>query len=65
MILYGLTLAGSNYMAPVFAGFVAGGQNWEWVMVRLIFLAHEHKLTSKSTSLQFSVVSSSQSSSSF
>ncbi|KAF7901193.1 hypothetical protein EAF00_003414 [Botryotinia globosa] len=26
MMLYGLTLAGSNYMAPVFAGFIADGQ---------------------------------------
>ncbi|TGO08447.1 hypothetical protein BTUL_0209g00180 [Botrytis tulipae] len=32
MMLYGLTLAGSNYMAPVFAGFIADGQSWEWVM---------------------------------
>ena len=31
--LYALLLAGSNYLAPVFAGFINDGQGWEWVLV--------------------------------
>ncbi|KAK4970562.1 hypothetical protein LTR66_011526, partial [Elasticomyces elasticus] len=30
--LYALLLAGSNFWAPVFAGFIADGQGWEWVL---------------------------------
>lgn len=31
--LYALLLAGSNYLAPVFAGFINDGQGWKWVLV--------------------------------
>ncbi|KAG9675500.1 MFS general substrate transporter, partial [Aureobasidium melanogenum] len=30
--LYALLLAGSNYLAPVLAGFIADGQGWKWVL---------------------------------
>ncbi|CAK4031017.1 MFS general substrate transporter [Lecanosticta acicola] len=30
--LYGLLLAGSNFFAPIIAGFIADGQGWEWVL---------------------------------
>lgn len=30
--LYALLLAGSNFLAPVLAGFIADGQGWEWVL---------------------------------
>ncbi|KAK5134186.1 hypothetical protein LTR08_006846 [Meristemomyces frigidus] len=30
--LYALLLAGSNFVAPVLAGFIADGQGWEWVL---------------------------------
>jgi MFS family permease len=30
--LYALLLAGSNFLAPVFAGFIADGQGWKWVL---------------------------------
>ncbi|KAF2488544.1 MFS general substrate transporter [Lophium mytilinum] len=30
--LYALLLAGSNFLAPVFAGFINDGQGWEWVL---------------------------------
>lgn len=33
--LYGLLLAGSNFFAPIIAGFIADGQGWQWVLVRL------------------------------
>jgi MFS family permease len=32
--LYGLLLAGSNFFAPIIAGFIADGQGWRWVLVR-------------------------------
>ncbi|KAH8654966.1 major facilitator superfamily domain-containing protein [Tricladium varicosporioides] len=32
MTLYAFFLAGSNYIAPVFAGFIADGQGWRWVL---------------------------------
>ncbi|KAL3425467.1 hypothetical protein PVAG01_02258 [Phlyctema vagabunda] len=32
MGLYAFMLAGSNYIAPVFAGFINDGQGWQWVM---------------------------------
>lgn len=46
MALYGLFLAGSNYLAPVICGFIAEYQGWRWVFywpsiftgVALIFL---------------------------
>ncbi|KAL5456344.1 hypothetical protein PMIN07_006678 [Paraphaeosphaeria minitans] len=31
--LYGLLLAGSNFFAPIIAGFIADGQGWRWVLV--------------------------------
>lgn len=31
MGFYAFTLAGSNYFAPVLAGFIAEGQGWQWV----------------------------------
>lgn len=31
MGVYALTLAGSNYFAPVISGFIAEGQGWQWV----------------------------------
>ena len=34
--LYGLTLAGSSFLAPVFAGFINDGQGWPWVLVILL-----------------------------
>ncbi|KAL1310666.1 hypothetical protein AAFC00_000932 [Neodothiora populina] len=30
--LYALVLAGSNFLAPVFAGFINDGQGWQWVL---------------------------------
>ncbi|EKG14623.1 hypothetical protein MPH_08203 [Macrophomina phaseolina MS6] len=30
--LYALLLAGSNFFAPVIAGFINDGQSWEWVL---------------------------------
>ena len=33
--LYGLLLAGSSFLAPVFAGFINDGQGWQWVLVAL------------------------------
>lgn len=32
MALYGLFLAGSNFFAPIIAGFIADGQGWQWVL---------------------------------
>lgn len=32
MAMYGLFLAGSNFFAPIIAGFIADGQGWEWVL---------------------------------
>ncbi|KAI9743624.1 MAG: hypothetical protein M1818_002940 [Claussenomyces sp. TS43310] len=32
MGLYAFMLAGSNFLAPIFAGFINQGQGWEWVM---------------------------------
>ncbi|KAI8933020.1 hypothetical protein NX059_009669 [Plenodomus lindquistii] len=31
MGIYALTLTGSNYFAPIIAGFIADGQGWQWV----------------------------------
>lgn len=31
MGLYSLSLAGSNYFAPIISGFIADGQGWQWV----------------------------------
>ncbi|KAF2844716.1 MFS transporter-like protein [Plenodomus tracheiphilus IPT5] len=31
MGLYALSLAGSNYFAPIICGFIADGQGWQWV----------------------------------
>jgi MFS family permease len=38
--LYGLLLAGSNFFAPIIAGFIADAQGWQWVLAcfRPIFL---------------------------
>ncbi|KAF2090790.1 MFS general substrate transporter [Saccharata proteae CBS 121410] len=30
--LYALLLAGSNFLAPIFAGFINDGQGWRWVL---------------------------------
>lgn len=30
--LYGLLLAGSNFFAPIIAGFITDGQGWQWVL---------------------------------
>lgn len=30
--LYGLLLAGSNFFAPIIAGFINDGQGWQWVL---------------------------------
>lgn len=32
--VYGFALAGSNFLAPVLAGFINDGQGWQWVLVR-------------------------------
>jgi MFS family permease len=32
LALYGLLLAGSNFFAPIIAGFIADAQGWEWVL---------------------------------
>jgi len=34
--LYGLLLAGSNFFAPIIAGFIADAQGWQWVLVSSI-----------------------------
>lgn len=31
--LYALLLAGSNFFAPIIAGFINDGQGWQWVLV--------------------------------
>lgn len=31
--MYGLLLAGSNFFAPIIAGFIADAQGWQWVLV--------------------------------
>lgn len=31
MGIYALSLAGSNYFAPIICGFIADGQGWQWV----------------------------------
>lgn len=33
--MYGFSLAGSNFLAPVLAGFINDGQGWQWVLVRV------------------------------
>ena len=46
MGVYALTLAGSNYFAPIISGFISEGQGWQWVFywpavfnaVTLVFL---------------------------
>ena len=35
MGVYALFLAGSNFLAPVFSGFIDAGQGWQWVLVGL------------------------------
>ena len=32
LAIYGFLLAGSNFFAPIIAGFIADGQGWEWVL---------------------------------
>ncbi len=32
MALYALFLAGSNFFAPIIAGFINDGQGWKWVL---------------------------------
>lgn len=32
LALYGLFLAGSNFFAPIIAGFISDGQGWRWVL---------------------------------
>ncbi|GMF00444.1 unnamed protein product [[Candida] boidinii] len=32
MAVYGVALFGSNYMAPLVAGFINDGQDWKWVI---------------------------------
>ncbi|MCJ1237189.1 hypothetical protein MMC14_005174 [Varicellaria rhodocarpa] len=32
LAIYALFLAGSNFLAPVFAGFINDGQGWRWVL---------------------------------
>ncbi|KAI9739248.1 MAG: hypothetical protein M1834_007461 [Cirrosporium novae-zelandiae] len=32
MALYALFLAGSNFLAPILAGFINDGQGWQWVL---------------------------------
>lgn len=32
MAIYALFLAGSNFFAPIIAGFIADGQGWQWVL---------------------------------
>ncbi|KAG9235562.1 major facilitator superfamily domain-containing protein [Amylocarpus encephaloides] len=32
MAIYALFLGGSNFLAPVFAGFISDGQDWRWVL---------------------------------
>lgn len=40
MGFYALSLAGSNYFAPIISGFIAEGQGWQWVFYwPAIFLA--------------------------
>lgn len=34
MAVYSFFLVGSNFLAPVFAGFINEGQGWRWVLVR-------------------------------
>jgi MFS family permease len=38
--IYALFLAGSNFFAPISAGFITDGQGWQWVLYwRAIFCA--------------------------
>lgn len=34
LTLYVLALYVANSIAPLIAGFIAAGQNWQWVLVR-------------------------------
>ena len=34
LAVYALFLAGSNFLAPVFAGFINDSQGWKWVLVQ-------------------------------
>lgn len=36
MAIYALFLAGSNFFAPIIAGFISDGQGWKWVLVRVL-----------------------------
>ncbi|KAJ4377578.1 hypothetical protein N0V83_000405 [Neocucurbitaria cava] len=60
MGIYALSLAGSNYFAPIICGFIAEGQGWQWVFywpaifnavtfVFLFFFMEESNYNRKST----------------
>jgi MFS family permease len=34
MAFYAFMLAGSNFLAPILAGFIDDGQGWQWVQVQ-------------------------------
>ena len=38
MSLYAFMLAGSNFFAPIIAGFIADAQGWQWVLVDVTHL---------------------------
>ncbi|KAF1847996.1 MFS general substrate transporter [Cucurbitaria berberidis CBS 394.84] len=62
MGIYALSLAGSNYFAPIICGFIAEGQGWQWVFywpaifnavtfVILFFFLEESNYNRKPTSI--------------
>ena len=38
--MYGGFLAGSNFLAPILAGFINDGQGWKWVLVKPLTFAN-------------------------
>jgi len=46
--VYAFLLGGSNFFAPIIAGFIADAQGWQWVLVRGPHHLRFHLLTNKS-----------------
>jgi len=59
--LYSFLLAGSNFFAPIIAGFIADAMGWQWVLVRCFtfFDTLALKLTVSSTGVLSSAASGS------
>lgn len=53
MGVYALFLAGSNFLAPIFSGFINDGQGWQWVLVRALFFSRSDVICLLTESIQF------------